>query len=111
MHLAIKTNFAQDRCAKSFQAAAKVFEIQTADFANQTVCKVGGNFAQEKTVLPVLPPARHDVFVLAQQMRNQHGNVAWVVLQVAIHGHDEVAPSAIDACLHGGGLAEITLQA
>ena len=44
-------------------------------------------------------------------MLDQHGNVTRVVLQVAVHGDDDVASGAVDACLHRSGLAKVALQA
>ena len=43
-------------------------------------------------------------------MLNQFWNVARVILQVTVHGHNHITSSGINACLHCGCLLKITEQ-
>ena len=61
--------------------------------------------------MPIGSPTGHEVQVLDKQAGDQAWNVARIVLQIAIHGHDNVAASGVDAGLHGRGLTKVAGKA
>ena len=77
---------------------------------DQLVGDLRRNLAQEQAVLAVLAPAGDEVEVFVQQPGDHARDVDRVVLQVAVHGHDDIAARRIDAGLHGGGLLEVARQ-
>ena len=60
-------------------------------------------------VLPVLAPAAHDVVALVD-LRQQPRDVVRVVLQVAVHGDDDVAAAVVDPGLDCRRLAEVAAK-
>ena len=61
-------------------------------------------------VLAIGPQAQHGVVSFVDFFQEQ-GDVGGVVLQVAVHGDEDVAGGEVDAGLEGGGLAEVAAQA
>ncbi len=66
--------------------------------------------ARHERVLAVAPPAGHDV-VAGVEGREQARDVGGVVLEVAVHGDDDLAGGVIDAGRERGGLSEVAHQA
>ena len=60
--------------------------------------------------MPRALPAGNDVGARLQRC-NEARQFTWVVLQVAIHRHDDVGVGFADTELQGGRLAEISAQA
>ena len=65
--------------------------------------------AQEEGVLPVLAPAAHHVGAGTNRIE-QPRDVGRIVLQVAVHGDQDVAPRPVEAGLQRQGLPEVASQ-
>jgi hypothetical protein len=68
-----------------------------------------GQPAQEERVAPLQPAAAGDVGSGVDR-RDQLGQVGRLVLQVAVHGDDDLAAGSGDACVHRGMLAEVAFE-
>ena len=110
VHFTVETDFFKHRRAKGLEAAAQVLKLQAADAAYQCIGQFGRYFAQPKPVLPVLPPTGHQVQRFRQQPVDQALNIARVVLQITVHGDDDVAARRINAGLHRCSLLEVAQQ-
>ena len=111
VHLAVQPHLAQHRRAECLQAAAQILEAQAGDAPDQAVGQHRRELAQCEAVLPVLAPAGHQVVRFVEQLVDQQRDVPRVVLQVAVHGDDDIATRRVDTRLHGRRLPEIAQQA
>ncbi len=71
-----------------------------------------GNSRREnagKMILPIFAPAADDVISLVH-FGQQPGNIGGVVLQVPVHGHDDLPPGMVEAGDHGRGLAIVATE-
>src|SRR5258708_38207244 len=57
----------------------------------------------------MLAPAADDVVALFK-LGEEVGNLVGIVLEIAVHGEDEVALGVIEAGGEGGGLAEVAAE-
>jgi hypothetical protein len=79
------------------------------DAADQPIGQSGRDLAQPQVVLAITPPTRYQIQVLVDQAFDHVLDVFGIVLQIAVHHHDDLATGVIDAGLHGGGLTEVAL--
>src|SRR5262249_29621880 len=74
---------------------------------DQPVAQPARQCAIDERVLPVGAQAEDGVVVAALERVEQHRDVGWIVLQVAVHGDDDVPRGEVDAGLHGGRLPQV----
>src|SRR6266540_5593500 len=99
VHLAVEAHLAEDRGPERLEAAAEVLELEPRHPADEPVRERGRDAPQEEPVLPVAPPPGDEVEVLAQEPPHEARDVLRVVLEVAVHRHDDVAARRVDARL------------
>jgi hypothetical protein len=85
-------------------------ETNSGDPPDQRVRKSGRQASREGAVLPVAAPAAHEVVSLVQ-LGQQLGHVRGIVLEVAVHEHDDVAAGLLQPRGHRRGLARVGPQA
>ena len=68
-----------------------------------------GDAAQEEVVAALGAPAADDVVALFE-LGEEVGDLVGVVLEVTVHGEDEVTLGVVEAGGEGGGLAEVAAQ-
>ncbi len=69
----------------------------------------GGDAAEKEVVSALRAPAADDVVTLFE-LGEKVGDLVGVVLEVAVHGEDEVALRVVEACGEGRGLAEVAAE-
>ncbi len=110
VHLTIKRHGLGKLAPQRAQGAAQVFRLHAGHFANKPIAQQAGNFANEKVVLPIGSETENGVIALAQ-LGEQERNIRRIVLQIAVHGDDDVARGPVDARLQRCRLAEVAAQA
>jgi hypothetical protein len=110
VHLAIQTHVLDGAGAEGLEGTAVVLQVHAGDAGDQAVGDLGGDLAQDHAVLAVLAPAGHQVEIFAEQTADHARNVDGVVLEVAVHGDDDVAAGRVEPRLHGRGLLEVAHQ-
>ena len=109
VHFAVEADAFDDFAAVGFERAAEVVEAHAAEPGDEFVGHDAGGIAFEGVVLPVFAPAADDVEAFVE-LGEEEGDVFGVVLEVAIHGDDDVAFCKIEPCHHGGGLAVVAAE-
>ena len=109
MHFAVERDILDQLRAVCLERAAAVAHGDTHDLGHDAVGHLGNEYAC-LAVLALAAPADRDVVAFLDQGQ-QHGNVGGIVLQVAVHGHDDLAAGVLDAGGHGGGLPVIAAEA
>ena len=99
-----------DRIAPvGIEGAAEVGDGGTGQSRQQPVDEAGRHPSQEEAVLTHHPPAAGHVGA-GVDGGHQLGDVAGLVLEVAVHRHHDPPASACDAGVHGGVLPEVALE-
>ena len=109
MHLTVKGNVLDDFAAVSFEGGAEVVDVDAAENCHELVGDAGGKAAEKKVVAAMFAPAADDVvtlFELSEEVRDFAG----VMLQIAVHGKDEVALGVIKASGESGGLTKVAAE-
>src|ERR1700722_4093464 len=106
MHLAVERNVLDDLAAIGLEGGAEVVDRDAAERGHQPVRDEGGDAAEEEVVAALTAPSADHVVALFE-LGEEPGNLVGVVLQVAVHGQDEVALRMVEAGGKGGGLAEV----
>ncbi len=109
MHLAIQRNIVDDLAAVGFEGCAEVVNVHTRKLGHQPVGASRRNPSHNEVVDPFLPPSRNDVIPLLELLK-ESGNVIGIVLQIAIHGQNELARGVIESGGKRRGLAKIPAQ-
>jgi hypothetical protein len=109
VHFAVKFEIFDDVLPVGLEGAAIVVKGDAGDFPDQVIGEPGGDFSGEKLVLSFFSPAADDVSALVDFF-DQSRDVGGIVLKIAVHGDDQVAPGMVEAGGHGGGLSEIFPQ-
>src|SRR5438874_4799411 len=109
VHLAVELHVAQHFAPVGLERAAVIVQPDAADEADDPIGDPRRQLAAEFLVHPVLAPAAHHV-AAGFQMREQLLDVGRVVLQVAVHWHDHVAPRVLDSAGHRRRLSEIETE-
>jgi hypothetical protein len=106
----VKRQALRQVAAHDAQRAAHVREGRAGRLADQPVAAVAGDLAEHKAILAPGTLAEDGV-VAVLEFFQQQGQVGRVVLQVAVHGGDDVAAAVIDAGLQRCRLAKVPAQA
>jgi len=110
VHLRIQRDAFDDRRAVGLERTAVVFDGDTRDPADHPVGDDGWDLTGHELVLAFVAPADHDIEALPDLFQEQ-GDVARVVLEIAVHGDDDLAAGVLDAGDHGRGLAVVLTEA
>src|SRR2546421_441364 len=81
--------------AARLERAAVIVQPDAADEADEAVGDPRRQLAAEFPVHPVLAPAAHHV-ATGFQVREELLDVRRIVLQISVHGNDDVAPGVLD---------------
>ena len=109
MHFAVERNILDHFAAIGFEGGAEVVDGNAGEPRHDPVGAGGGNAAQDEVVNAHLAPAGDDVVSLVELFKKS-GNVVGIVLQVAVHGQDELARGVVKAGGQGRGLAKVAAQ-
>ena len=90
MHLAVEPQRLDHLGAKHLQRAAVVVQLARRSPTRSACWRARRHAAGDERVLAILAPAADDVVALVDQ-GDHRGNVARIVLQVAVGGHDQPA--------------------
>ena len=110
VHLRIQRDAPDDRRAVGLERAAVVLDGDARDPADHPVGDDGWDLTGHELVLALVAPADHDIEALPDLFQEQ-GDVARVVLEIAVHGDDDLAAGVLDAGDHGRGLAVVLTEA
>ena len=111
MQLAVDSQVLGDLGAEDFQGAAVVAQVYAAQVTNDPVGDAARDFAEEGTILAVDALANDEVPLITVPDEGQHGGqVGRVVLEVTVHGSDEIAPGHVDARHQGEALAVVLAE-
>ena len=110
VHLAVEAQRLDHLGAKHLQRTAVVVQRHAGRPRDQLVGHHARQAAGDERVFAILAPAADDVVALFDQ-RDHRGNVARIVLEVAVGGHDQAAARVRDAGGKRRGLAEVAAEA
>src|SRR5262245_12398644 len=82
---------------------------QSTEFSHEPVCNAAGQPAREPSILPLKTPAADNVVAFAE-FCYECRNLGRIVLEVPIHGDDNLSLSEIESGLKSGRLAKIPPQ-
>ena len=109
VQLAVEADALDDFAAVGLEGRAEVVDRDLDQLLHHPVGHPGGELAQDGVVLAVLAPAADDVVALVQ-LGQELGNLGRVVLEVAVHGNDDLAPGLVETRLQGRRLAEVAAE-
>ena len=109
MHFTVERNVVDDFAAIGLVGSAEVVNVHVGELGHQPVGAARGNAAHHEVVDALLAPAGDDVVALFQ-LFDKVRNLVGVVLQVAVHGEDELARGVIEAGRKRGRLPKIAAQ-
>ena len=110
MQFTVELNFLNDFAAIGFEGGAKIVQVDTGQFRHHPVGNAAGNLAHEPMVAARVAPAAHEIEALFDFLEKP-GNLFRVVLQIPVHGDDDLAAREIKSGFQPGGLPEISAQA
>ena len=96
--------------AVSLQAAVHVVQLDARDAARGGVVELRGEILRQGIVLSLLLPAGHEVVTLFRNHPVHGGHFVRGVLQVGVHGEDDLALRALEAAVKRGGFAVIAAE-
>ncbi len=106
VHFAVEGDVLDDLAAIGLEGGAEVVDVDAGEDGHELVGGAGGDAAEEEVVAALGSPAADDVvsfFEFGEEVRDLVG----VVLEVAVHGEDELTLGVVEAGGEGGGLAEV----
>ena len=111
MQLTVQAQVADHLSAIDLEGAAVVVQPHAGHARDDAVGDHRRDLARYRAVLPVLAPPRDHVHVrtLVHDLQ-QRGHVVGIVLQVAVEGHDVLAPRSVEPGLQRRGLAVVADQ-
>ena len=109
VHLAIERDVLDDLAAIGLEGGAKVVNIDAGELCHEPIGAARGDAAHDEVVNAFLAPSGDDVVALFE-LFDEGGDVVRVVLQVAVHGEDELAGGMIETGGQRRGLAEVAAQ-
>ena len=110
VQFAVEVDVLQHLGAVGLEGGAEIAQVDAARLGHQPVGDARRDLAHDGVVDAVLAPAAGDVVALVD-LFEQRGNVLGRVLQVAVHGDDDVALGFVEARRERGRLAEVAAQA
>ena len=109
MQLAIQLNFLNDFPPISLERCPEIMQIDPRQLRHHPVGGAAGNLPHQPVIAARIAPAADQVEAFFDFLEKA-GNLFGIVLQVAIHGNDDLAPREIKSRLQPGRLAEISPQ-
>src|SRR5580704_251586 len=100
MHLAIERNVLDNLSAVGLEGGAKVVDVHTAKHGHEPVGGTRGNAAQDEVVAALRAPAANDVVALFE-FGKEVGDFVGIVLEIAVHGKNEIALGVIEPGCEG----------
>ena len=109
MQFTVEWNVLNDFSTISLKGRTKIMELDSGELGHHPVRNPARQPACQPPVPPLGSPPADDVVSLFN-FGHEGGDLFRVVLQVAIHGDDDVAARGIKACLECRGLAKVPAQ-
>ena len=110
MHFTVETGLRQYVSPVGLEGAAVVVDTHPRDTGDDPVGDFGRQQACHGMVVTLpAPPADHIKALV--EFLDEHGDIRWVVLQIRIQGHDDLALGVLESCTQGCGLAEVFSEA
>ena len=110
MQLAVEVHVTHQLPPVGLEGTAVIVKLHPGDPADQLVGQHGGQQAAHRRILPLVPPAAHQIEVAILQALEEEGNIGRIVLEIAIEGHDHRSAAGVETGRHGGGLAVVTAE-
>ena len=110
VHFAVHLDALDHLVLVGLQAAVHVMEFDARDLARRPVVELGRKVLRKLVVLAVLFPAGNDIVALFLDHPVQFRDLVRGVLQVRVHGDDDVAFRRREALVQGGGLAIVSAE-
>lgn len=101
MHLGVERHVNDERCEEGLEGAAVVTDWHAGSLGAQSVGELLGDLSGDELLLPVDPPA-HDDVVSFVHLAEELPDIARVVLQVAVHGHQDLAAGVLEPAAMAG---------
>src|SRR5580658_11184650 len=109
VHLAVERNVLDDLAAVGLEGGAEVVDVDAGELRHHPVGNERGNTAEHEVVGTLGAPSADDVVALFE-LGEEARNLAGVVLQVAVHGDDELAGGVVEAGGERRGLPEVAAK-
>src|SRR5882724_311422 len=109
MHLAVKLNALQRLPPIGFQSASIIVQMNPRNRRDEPVGQRAWQLAPERGVLPLLPPARDEIVALIQ-FGQELRNIGRIILEIAIHGDEDISPGKTNTGHESRRLTGITAQ-
>ena len=106
VHLTVELQRLDDFGAEHFERAAIIVQVHAGGRRDQPVRNRRGQSPRQECVLPILPPAADNVGATFERVHHC-GNVARIVLEVAVGSDDQPAPRVSETGGERGGLPEV----
>ena len=106
MHLAIEREVLDDFPPIGFECRSEVMKIQAAKPGHQPIRGAAGKLPRQPGIPALKPPSAHDVVPLVY-FCDEGRYFRGIMLQIAIHGNDDVAAREVESCFQAGSLAEV----
>src|SRR5215475_8017389 len=95
MQFAVERDLIENFAAVGLEGCAKIVNVDSAELGHQPVRAAGGDAPQPEIVDALFAPAADDVVTLGDFFE-ENRNIGGIMLQVAIHGDDELAARVIE---------------
>ena len=109
VHFRIKRDVLDGVCPVCPQRATRISDTHAGYGCDHPVGKTRGHLASDELVFSVASITEYEG-VTFFELAHQHGDVRWIILQVAVHGHQNLATTQLNASDHGWRLAKISPQ-
>src|SRR5215472_17587339 len=90
MHLAVKLNALQRLPPIGFQGASIIVQMNPRNRRDEPVGQRARQIALQRGVLPLLPPARDEIVAFIQ-FGQELRNIGRIILEIAIHGDEDIS--------------------
>src|SRR5579863_2616630 len=90
VHLAVERDVLDDFAAIGLEGSAEVVDVDAGEPGHEPVGAARRNAAHDEVVNAILAPAGNDVVAFLEFLE-EAGNLIGIVLQIAVHGEDELA--------------------
>src|SRR6185437_5138501 len=109
VHFAVKRDVLDDLSAIGLEGSSEVVNVHAGEFGHEPIGAARRNAAQNEVVNALFAPAGDNVIAFIELFQ-EGGNVIGIVLQVAIHGKDELARGMIESGRQSRRLTEVAPQ-